>query len=60
MCCCHQHHGRHAHGACGSGSRRQPCGEKGHSETHLHQVLQDLQTRVRAVEEQLGAEKADE
>ena len=65
MCCCNQHHGHyarghHSHGLCGCSSHRQACGEKGHSETNFHQVLQDLQARVQAVEEQLASEQEAE
>ena len=65
MCCCNKHqghraHGHHTQGSCGCGSRRQACGEKGHPETNLHQVLQDLQDRVQAVEEQLASEQETE
>ena len=64
MCCCNQHqghraHGHHAHGSCGCGSHRPSCGEKGRPETNLHQVLQDLQARVQAVEEHLATQEAE-
>jgi hypothetical protein len=64
MCCCsqrqgHYAHGHHAHGSCGCGSRHQSCGEKGRPEPNLHQVVQNLQARVQAVEEQLAVQEAE-
>jgi hypothetical protein len=61
MCCCHQHHNPHHRGhhhgeACGCGSHNRSCGETGHRDAHeLVQVLESLQARVQAVEEQLAA-----
>ena len=57
MCCCCNQHRHHAHGGRECGSHHQKCGEKGHPETNLHQVLQNLQDRVQAVEEQLASEQ---